>query len=73
MASNQDTTIPDHFEVVKHYAPRGAYRQYRLATSTNFTCSRCKNDKKAKLVATCNSEWNALLCNGCYGELLSKS
>lgn len=64
---------PAPFEVAMVYPSRGSLTQYRLVSSTNFKCSRCKRQKKAKLVATRDSElqWDALLCNGCYGFLLS--
>lgn len=45
--------------------------QYRLAAATTFTCSRCGRDKKSKLVVSIHDEWGLLLCNGCYGRLLS--
>lgn len=59
------------YEIVKEYPPRGTLRQYRLAKATAFTCHRCNQQKKAKLVATDGGNWDALMCNGCYGYLLS--
>ena len=46
-------------------------RQYRLNEATAFHCFRCGESKKAKLVTTYNDDWQRLLCNGCYGRLLS--
>jgi hypothetical protein len=63
---------PAPFEVVKVYPSRGPLTQYRLASATSFTCSCCQRQKKAKLIATRDSQWDALLCNGCYGFVLSK-
>ncbi|MGW2723454.1 hypothetical protein [Streptomyces sp. NPDC001492] len=63
--------IPFRFEVVKKYPPRGPMQQYRLATATTFTCCRCGRDKKSKLTVSIHDEWNLLLCNACYGRLLS--
>jgi hypothetical protein len=46
-------------------------QQYRLAASTSFLCFRCGRGKTSKLVSTVQSDWNRLLCNGCYGRVLS--
>ena len=45
--------------------------QYRLNEATAFHCFRCGESKKAKLATTYNDDWQRLLCNGCYGRLLS--
>jgi hypothetical protein len=58
-------------EVVKTYPQRGPLQQYRLAGATGFTCSRCGIGKTSKLVTTVQDDWDRLLCNGCYGHLLS--
>ena len=42
--------------------------QFRLNDATAF---RCGEVKKAKLVTIYNGDWQRLLCNGCYGRLLS--
>ncbi|KAF8422223.1 hypothetical protein EV426DRAFT_606579 [Tirmania nivea] len=68
---NENKTTPPG-EVVKVYPQRGPWTQYRLAASTTFTCTRCKKQKKAKLVAIKETQWENLLCNGCYGFLLSR-
>lgn len=71
--SEQDSnTIPPSFVITETYAPQDPFQLYRLATATPFHCSRCKREKKAKLVATQDSRWDTLLCNGCYGLNLSK-
>ncbi len=59
------------YEVVKTYRQRGPLQQYRLATNTSFLCSRCGTGKTSKLVSTVQGDWDRLLCNGCYGRLLS--
>lgn len=64
-------SVPFRFEIVKHYPPRGPLRQHRLAKATAFACGRCGGDKTAKLISTINDTWEPLLCNGCYGWLLS--
>ncbi len=46
-------------------------RQYRLAAATSFRCFRCGQAKTSKLVTVFRQDWNRLLCNGCYGRLLS--
>src|ERR1019366_4007139 len=50
---------------------RGPLAQYRLEASTSFECSRCGIVKTSKLVTTVESKWDRLLCNGCYGWVLS--
>ena len=62
---------PFRFEIVKTYPQRGPLQQYRLAASTSFLCSRCGSGKTSKLVSTVQADWSRLLCNGCYGYLLS--
>jgi hypothetical protein len=57
-------------EVVQTYDTRGGWTLHRLTSATGFSCIRCNKQKKAKLVATQNSEWNSLCCNGCYGQHL---
>ena len=59
-------------QVVKTYPAQGEIQLFRLASATDFKCSRCQITKAAKLVAVVSGEWNRLLCNGCYGELLSE-
>ena len=63
--------VPPQYEVVKEFPPQGTLRQYRFAEITTFTCHYCSQQKTAKLVATDDGEWDALICNGCYGYLLS--
>jgi hypothetical protein len=58
-------------EVVQTYDTRGGWTLHRLASATGFLCARCDKQKKAKLVATQNSAWDSLCCNGCYGQHLS--
>jgi hypothetical protein len=59
------------YEVVKTYPQRGPLQQYRLAASTSFLCFRCGTGKTSKLVSIVQADWDRLLCNGCYGRLLS--
>jgi hypothetical protein len=42
-----------------------------LGAASAFRCFRCGREKKSKLVAVFRDDWNHLLCNGCYGFLLS--
>lgn len=55
----------------KIYPPRGPLEQYRFASLTEFTCYRCGAAKKSKLLVTVDGDWDQLLCNGCYGRLVS--
>ena len=59
---------PFRYDVAKAYPQRGPLQQYRLAASTSFMCFRCGSGKTSKLVSTVQSDWNRLLCNGCYGR-----
>ena len=45
---------------------------YKLTDIKIFHCSRCKVDKTSQKVAV-KDESGELLCNGCYGYLLSRS
>lgn len=58
-------------EIIKTYQQRGPMRQFRISELTAFHCFRCGQSKKSKLVVTYDDDWNRLLCNGCYGRLLS--
>ena len=62
---------PARYEITKTYPPRGSLQQCRLTASTSFTCFRCGSVKTSKLVTVYDSSWERLLCNGCYGRLLS--
>jgi hypothetical protein len=56
---------------VRAYDPRGPLQQYRLPASHTFTCWRCGTTKTSKLVTVVDTDPQRLLCNGCYGRLLS--
>ncbi|MGX1542697.1 hypothetical protein [Streptomyces adustus] len=60
-------------EIKTTYPPRGDLQQYRLEASTTFTCARCRERKVAKLVATSAGAPDEVICNGCYGRLVSNS
>jgi hypothetical protein len=62
---------PLQSEIVETYPQRGPMQQFRLIQVTAFHCFRCGNSKKAKLVTAYERDWDRLLCNGCYGRLLS--
>lgn len=59
------------YQVTKTYPQRGSLSQYRLAQSLSFACFRCGRDKTSKLVAVLDNNAARLLCNGCYGFLVS--
>lgn len=59
------------FNIIKTYPAHGPLQQYRTDATTAFTCFRCGRAKKSKLVTTSGGSWDRLLCNGCYGRLLS--
>ena len=58
--------------IVKKYEAKGHLQQYRLEQLVSFTCSRCLQSKKSKVIAVCDDNWNKCLCNGCYGFLISR-
>lgn len=61
---------PTH-HITKTYPRRGPMQQYRLAESQSFHCFRCSSAKTSKLVVVFAGDWSSLLCNGCYGRILS--
>lgn len=69
----QTKTPFSKFKVVKGYPARGELTLYCLSSSTTFLCGRCNKEKKAKLIATYQGQWDDLCCNNCYGQLLSKT
>jgi hypothetical protein len=46
-------------------------QQFRLGVPTAFHCFRCGLPKKSKLLVVYDGSWDRILCNGCYGRLLS--
>lgn len=58
-------------DITKTYPQRGPLQQFRFVRATAFSCFRCGNSKKAKLIAIYAGDWSNRLCNGCYGYLLS--
>lgn len=62
---------PPPDEIVKVYPERGAMQQFRLQASVPFSCFRCNEVKKSKLVVLHKGKWDRIICNGCYGRLLS--
>ncbi len=60
-------------EAEKVFPRRGSLCLTRLAKLANFTCSRCSLEKKSKLVGYAEDKWDKPLCNGCYGNLISRA
>jgi hypothetical protein len=58
-------------KIVKTYPAKGKLQLCRLESATSFLCSSCDERKTAKLVATDSHDTTRLVCNGCYGRLLS--
>ncbi|CAL9554825.1 hypothetical protein SUDANB15_04486 [Streptomyces sp. enrichment culture] len=52
-------------KVVKAPPPRGGMQLVRLESVASFTCSRCTQEKTARLVAV---RGDILWCNGCHGR-----
>jgi transcription elongation factor Elf1 len=59
-------------KTVKTYPPKGNLQQFRLEQPHEFQCARCGGTKKSRLVTVKDGDWARLLCNGCYGYVLSK-
>jgi len=57
--------------IIKKYPHRGPLQQFRFAESSAFSCFRCSDTKKSKLITIYYGDWSKKLCNGCYGRLLS--
>ncbi len=58
--------------VIKRFPENRNMQLVCLRTAAYFACSRCKKTKKAKLFAVVADDWDRLLCNGCYEEVLSQ-
>jgi hypothetical protein len=64
--------MPPSERVLKEDPKEGDLQLVRLDKLHEFQCVRCQGQKKSKLVAVQGGNWSKLLCNGCYGLLLSK-
>ncbi len=51
---------------------RGDVQQYRVTRAVKFRCVRCGRTKTARLIALLRNDTEHPLCNGCYGNLLSR-
>jgi hypothetical protein len=56
---------------IKEYPRRGSMQQFRFADRCSFACFRCGGAKVSRLLVVYSGNWDKLLCNGCYGRLLS--
>ncbi|MDA0931588.1 MAG: hypothetical protein O3C32_09485, partial [Bacteroidetes bacterium] len=59
-------------KIIKEYPARGPLTQFRFEKLIHFTCSRCNQAKTSKMLAISDQNWDNILCNGCYGLMLSK-
>ena len=59
-------------KIVNTFPPKGSLQQFRLEQLHEFQCARCGATKKLKLVVVEGDDWAKLLCNGCYGNVLSR-
>ena len=57
--------------MTKRYEEKGDYEQFRNEKTVQFKCLRCGREKTSKLVVVYKGDWQKILCNGCYGEILS--
>ena len=68
-----EALTPPEFQFATIYPQRDDLhvRLHRLTKAAAFTCNRCKQGKKAKLVAFGSDSWDEPICNGCYGNMVS--
>jgi hypothetical protein len=64
--------MPPPGNIIKEFPKAGDLQLFRLETLHEFQCLRCQAQKKSKLVTVPGDDWSKLLCNGCYGLLMSK-
>jgi transcription elongation factor Elf1 len=64
--------MPAPEKIAKEFPKEGDLQLFRLEKSHEFQCIRCQEQKKSKLVVVQSDDWSKLLCNGCYGLLLSQ-
>ena len=57
--------------MIKNYEERGDYEQFRNEKIVNFKCMVCGAEKTSKLVVVYKGDWQKIICNGCYGKVLS--
>lgn len=59
-------------EIVNSTPERKDMIFFKFAKVVTITCVHCGREKTSKNVAIKYNDWAQTLCNGCYGELLSK-
>ena len=64
--------MPPPEKTVKGFPMEGDLQLFRLEKPHEFQCLGCQAQKKSKLVAVQGGDWSKLLCNGCYGLMMSK-
>ncbi|MGB8218726.1 MAG: hypothetical protein WCE94_15615 [Candidatus Methanoperedens sp.] len=57
--------------IVKRYPPKGNLQLFRYDSNTPFECWRCQETKVSKLQAVVTLKKPHIICNACYGYLLS--
>jgi hypothetical protein len=62
---------PFRFEIIKTYPKRGPLQLFRALDRASFTCVRCRQAKESRLVATIRGDASTVVCNACYGYVLS--
>lgn len=58
-------------QIIKEYPSRGRLCQFRFSKSVSYFCFHCGQNKTSKLIAIYDGDWDKMICNGCYGKLLS--
>ena len=70
MAGTLDTIFGQLVEMA--LPARGDVQQFRVTRAVKFRCVRCGRTKTARLIALLRNDTAHPLCNGCYGNLLSR-
>jgi hypothetical protein len=58
------------FVVAETFKPAGRFQLYRLDGPAHFHCIQCGKKKATPAVATMDSNWEQLVCGGCYSFLV---
>jgi len=70
MAGNVETIFGQPVELA--LPARGDVQQFRLTRAVKFNCIRCGQTKTSRLIALLGNDTAHPLCNGCYGNILSR-
>jgi hypothetical protein len=64
--------MADNPAIKKTFDPVGRLQLFSFEVVQGATCAHCDKKKKAKKWAILDGDWGLRICNGCYGQVLSK-